>query len=322
MLVSDIPGTLANPSYIRVMSAFDSGFGVGQRVLRGGRAARAWFGAGCLLAIAGCGARTSMLSDEDPTLGSSLPAGGSAGAAAGSPSSQQPGAAGAPSGASTAGAPGSGFAGSPSSAGYPGFGAAPSTGGSASGGEAGTSATAEEACYDFCSQVASSSCPAQFGAFPDCTTNCSAGLSQNDACLQVGQAVMACYLPLFAENGGNCAAIDGKAIRKCAPQLKAYEQCAESAIPTPVPVPNPAPAGCSSSGSGDSSTCNLTANCPNGTYYATCQQSGPNQAVCSCTTGNGASAGFSLDESIGVACYDAVSVCGAPPQNFGLPVPK
>jgi hypothetical protein len=271
-----------------------------------------------------------MLSDEDPTLGSSLPAGGSAGAAAGSPSSQQPGAAGAPSGTPTAGAPGSGFAGSPSSAGYPGypgFGAASSTGGSASGGEAGTSATAAQACYDFCSQVASSACPAQFGAFPDCTTNCSAGLSQNDACLQVGQAVMACYLPLFAENGGNCAAIDGKAISKCARQLKAYQQCAESAIPTPVPVPVPnpvpnAPAGCSSSGFGDSRTCSLTANCPSDTYYAMCKQSGANQAVCTCSAGNGASAGFSLNESVGVACYDAVSVCGAPPQDFGLPVPK
>jgi hypothetical protein len=56
----------------------------------------------------------------------------------------------------------------------------------------------------------------------------------------------------------------------------------------------------------------LSEKCSNGDYYsAQCTAATPDQAVCSCSSSNGVSATFNLNESLIFACHDAASVCGA-----------
>jgi len=56
--------------------------------------------------------------------------------------------------------------------------------------------------------------------------------------------------------------------------------------------------------------------CNDGTYYnVNCNQGGPDFSSCTCKSTNGNSGGagvFTLNESVGFACFDGLSVCGFP----------
>ncbi|HEY1537546.1 MAG TPA: hypothetical protein VGF76_26180, partial [Polyangiaceae bacterium] len=170
--------------------------------------------------MAGCGGRTSTLTGEDdPSLGSSEPSGGSPGVS-GSPGTTQPtpsaGSSSTPPGVSTS----TGVAGGATAGGSSGIAGAPSTG---SGGEAGAFAgNAVAACSNFCGQAAMSNCSDQFGNYSDCVNNCSGELGSSPLCLQLGQAVMNCFLPFIQNNSGRCLNIDDLVATKCAPQLAQF----------------------------------------------------------------------------------------------------
>jgi hypothetical protein len=280
---------------------------------------RVWLGALCVAAIAGCGGRTSMFTpDDDPNLGSSVPGGGANG------SSGSPGTITAPptpSGGSTStpagGATSIGVAGGATAGGSPGIAGAPSIG---SGGEAGTfGGSALAACKNFCGEVAMGNC---FGDDSECVNNCSGELGASPLCLQLGQAVMNCFLPFIQSSAGNCSEIDNLADAKCAPQLDQFQQCSDSGVPTPAPTPVPLPipqpaSNCSTSGSTSPTSCNLVSKCTDGSFYmVNCKQGSPNESFCSCESGNssggGTGAGFNLNESVAFACYDGISTCGGP----------
>jgi hypothetical protein len=283
--------------------------------------ARVWLGALCVVAMAGCGGRTSMLAaDDDPGFGSSEPNGGSPGVS-GSPSTTHPtpsgGATGTPAGGATSTPAGGATAGGSS-----GIAGAPSSG---SGGEAGTfTGNAVAACSNFCGQAAMSNCSDQFGNYPDCVNNCSSELGSSPLCLQLGQAVMNCFLPYFRNNFGRCLDINDYLATICAPQLAQFQQCSGSDVPTPAPVPTPvplplptpAPSTCSTMGSTSAVTCDLTSKCMDGSYYmVNCKQSSQGDSSCTCQSGNamgGGAAAFSLHESVAFACYDGISTCGGP----------
>jgi len=163
-------------------------------------------------------------------------------------------------------------------------------------------------------------------------SSCTSELGASPLCLQLGQAVINCFLPFIQGGGQRCNNVDTYAQAQCAQQLDQFQQCSDSATPTPTPVPVPVPlpipepaANCSSAGSSTGVTCDLTSKCVDGTYYmVNCKQGSPTESFCTCQTGNGSGAsaggGFTLNESVAFACYDAVSACGGPiPGPIPLP---
>jgi len=208
-------------------------------------------------------------------------------------------------------------AGGATTGGSSGIAGAPSSG---TGGSTGTTGSAAAACSNFCAQ-ATNNCAGQFGNYPDCLSSCTGELGASALCLQLGQAVINCFLPLIQGGGRRCGNIDNYAQAQCAQQLEQFQQCSGSAptpVPVPVPLPVPVPAAdCSSAGSSTAVTCDLTSKCADGTYYmVNCKQGSPNESFCTCQTGNGSGAsaggGFTLNESVAFACYDGVSACGGP----------
>ena len=160
-------------------------------------------------------------------------------------------------------------------------------------------------------------------------SSCTSELGASALCLYLGQAVINCFSP-FIQSGGRCGNINDYVVQaQCGQQLNRFQQCSGSATPTPIPVPPPIPepaANCSSAGSSSGVTCDLTSKCVDGTYYmVNCKQGSANESFCTCQTGNssGASAGggFTLNESVAFACYDAVSTCGGPVPST-LPPPR
>jgi hypothetical protein len=209
-------------------------------------------------------------------------------------------------------------AGSVATGGSSGIAGAPSAGTGGSAGTTGNDATA--ACANFCSQ-ANSHCADQFGGYPDCLSSCISELGASALCLQLGQAVIDCFLPIIQGSGPQCNDIDTYAGLRCSGQLDQFRQCS-GATPTPAPLPVPVPipppaANCNSQGSSSGPTCDLISKCADGSYYTVnCKQSSPNESSCTCQSGNGSGAGsgagFSLNESIAFACYDGISTCGGP----------
>ncbi len=162
-------------------------------------------------------------------------------------------------------------------------------------------------------------------------SSCTSELGASALCLQLGQAVISCFLPLIEGSGPQCSAIDMYSQLRCSQQLDQFQQqqCSDSATPPPLPVPVPPQipepaANCSSAGSTTGVTCDLTSKCVDGTYYTVnCKQGSPTETFCTCQAGNGSGAsaggGFTLNESVAFACYDAVSACGGPVH---LPPPR
>jgi hypothetical protein len=163
----------------------------------------------------------------------------------------------------------------------------------------------------------------EFGDFSSCTSSCTSELGSSDLCLQLGQAVMSCYLPIFERMRGRCANIDQIVANQCGTQLEQFQQCSDLPTPAPPPIPIPPPppppppaADCSSSGSTSALSCNLTSKCVDGSFYVVdCKQLSPDLSSCTCTAGNsnsGSGGQFTLNESVAFACYDGVSACGGP----------
>lgn len=257
-----------------------------------------WVGLASLVLLAACGGRTSTLMDEnDPSLGSSVP-NGNAGGAAGSPAPTPPGpgpgvVTGTGGSSSVPAGPGTGTAGSPATGGATGSGGSPAI---------------LPACTDFCDRVKKSPCSGELGdAAGSCTADCTGSLGV-DVCAPLAKAAIDCYLPIFSASAGHCSSIGDQAQRKCGRQVQAYIDCASANQPQPPPAPS-----CSGSGSASTTSCNLTQTCSDGSFSTvSCRQTGADQAECTCISATGLNAQFTLNEKASYACNDAAISCGAP----------
>jgi len=278
-------------------------------------------GALFLVVLAGCGGRSTTLdpdsvpvAENEPSTGGSSGKSSGAGNAPGAGSTTGSGAAPTGSGSATAGTPGKGGTAGGGATGSGSGGSSPS-GGASTGGAGPTIDPYLPACNDYCSVVSSGVCPSQFNSFQECNGACQQEVTQQTAsCQKSAVALLACLTSAFRNNAG-CAEIDQLFVGKCSQLATAYQACVDTG---PEPGPKPPPVStCSSSGNSGGGACSLNVKCDSGAYYTvSCYQANAEQSSCSCSSmspdGSGSGSSFSLNESVNVACYDSIAVCGFP----------
>ena len=272
-----------------------------------------------LLAMAGCGGRTSTLDDGIYETGGTTSDGGTTGggntgtgagtshggsATAGSTAAGSTGS----GGTSMAGSAGTGVGGGgPAGTGGASTGGA-STGGASTGGSAGTggSTGGVNPCWGYCKDLVSGLCPNAGTPYDECVSSCTDALYRNNAaCLVVGTQLVNCLTAVLEKPPSTCSLVLDDAQKICQAQITVFGVCDQSTTPPPV--------SCELVSGGTQNTCNASKKCSDGTYFvAQCIASGTNLSTCSCSTANGASAGVTLNEGVSFACEDALAVCGAP----------
>lgn len=241
-------------------------------------------GVGCavvagVIAMMGCGGRTSMLELEGYELG-----GSSFG------------------GSSVTGGRATGTAGTTSTAGttpIPTAGA-PST------------ATMSQ-CAQYCSGYAKTCAKDLKGQ--DCQRVCQAEIDGFGAkCQMLGLAAIKCLTPFFQPGNGSCEAATSRGLAQCGTALANFKTC-ETGKPTPTPTPTPTPAPqdpttCPNMGAISPGSCDMSFACADGLYRTTCDQAFDGGSThCFCYHDNTGWMGTVPTRDYSVACYLAASQC-------------
>ena len=195
--------------------------------------------------------------------------------------------------------------------------------GSSMGGAAGGTALdpyARSVCNDYCKATSQIPCPGTSFPFLQCNSACINEVIHSPQCQKPAEVLLSCLTTVY-QNSKTCAQAEDLSAAKCSALSAAYQDCV-GANPDPIPPPVPPPASlCSSYGSSGNGNCAVGVMCDNGANYkVSCAQSSSAASSCTCfsSSADGASTGssFSLNESVALACYDGLAVCGFP--QFGI----
>lgn len=238
------------------------------------------FGAGAVVAFAGCGSRTSML-DQDIYV-----------SAAGTPNAGGGGHSGNVAGAnSKGGSTGVVHAGSGGGGTGPGTGTAGTAGvgGKASGGVV-DPGLAIAPCDKYCPGYGTQCVARLKGA--ECVPTCQGELNGfGKSCQSLGIKAINCLTPFFTPGGSNCDAAVGRALNKCKSIVDKFNACKKKAggSNTPGTAPDFDPTMCTLGDHyADPQNCLYSYVCDSGTYVAACTTNASNTtADCTCINPDG-----------------------------------